>query len=82
MINSNSQEKDERGAEGKIAYLMEAESPGSSAEQTPSEGADAELEDAARDEREYVRERLREELGREPTPEELDEWLRQHTEGY
>jgi hypothetical protein len=40
------------------------------------------LEDAARSEREYVRQRLREELGREPTDEELDEWLRQHTEGY
>jgi hypothetical protein len=25
---------------------------------------------------------LRQELGREPTEEELDEWLRQHTEGY
>lgn len=25
---------------------------------------------------------LRDELGREPTEEELDEWLRQHTEGY
>jgi hypothetical protein len=36
----------------------------------------------ARGEREYVRERLREELGREPAQEELDEWLRRHTEGY
>jgi hypothetical protein len=25
---------------------------------------------------------LRQDLGREPTEEELDEWLRQHTEGY
>lgn len=40
------------------------------------------LEDAARDEREYVRGRLREELGREPSEEEVSEWLRQHTEGY
>ena len=55
----------------------------------PPEGEAAEpedvgpgLEEAARGEREYVRERLREELGREPTQQELDEWLRQHTEGY
>lgn len=47
-----------------------------------SDDADAPLDDAAKDEREYVRQRLREELKREPTDEELDEWLRQHTEGY
>jgi hypothetical protein len=40
------------------------------------------LDDAAQSERAYVRERLREELKREPTETELDEWLRQHTEGY
>ena len=45
-------------------------------------GADNSLEDAARDEREYVRGRLRAELGREPTEEEVSEWLRQQTEGY
>ncbi|MGB7925798.1 MAG: hypothetical protein WCF57_21345 [Pyrinomonadaceae bacterium] len=43
---------------------------------------DAPLEDAARAERDYVRERLREELQREPTEEEVDQWLREHTEGY
>jgi hypothetical protein len=41
-----------------------------------------ELGDAARAEHEFLHERLRKELGREPTEEELDEWLRQHTEGY
>jgi hypothetical protein len=41
-----------------------------------------ELEDLAESEHEYLHERLRAELGREPTEEELDEWLRQHTEGY
>ena len=46
------------------------------------EDADGGLDDAAQSEREYVRSRLREELKREPTDEELDEWLRQHTEGY
>lgn len=43
---------------------------------------DAPLEDAGRNEWDYVRRRLREELGREPDEQEIDEWLRQHTEGY
>lgn len=42
----------------------------------------SELKDVAETEHEYLHQRLREELGREPTEEELDEWLRQHTEGY
>ncbi len=41
-----------------------------------------ELDKAARAERDFLRDRLRRELDREPTEEELDEWLRQHTEGY
>lgn len=55
-----------------------------SSEETPgeSDGADASLEDAAQREQEYLRARLRSELQREPTPEELSEWLREHTEGY
>lgn len=58
-----------------------------STEESPStenteESADHELEDAARTERDYLRQRLRDELQREPTEPELDEWLRQHTEGY
>lgn len=62
----------------------EAVSPGSfsCAEDSKPEDSNSELEEAVRSEREYVRERLRQELGREPTDEELDEWLRQHTEGY
>jgi hypothetical protein len=51
-------------------------------EQPAPEDTNTGLEDAARTERDYVRQRLREELGREPTESELDEWLRQHTEGY
>jgi hypothetical protein len=35
-----------------------------------------------RSEHEYLHQRLREELGREPSEAELDDWLRQHTEGY
>jgi hypothetical protein len=58
-----------------------ADRAASSSEEMPEE-TDAPLEDAARAEREYVRQRLRAELGREPTEEEVDEWLRQHTEGY
>ena len=44
--------------------------------------ADNSLEDAVRDESEYARERLREELKRDPTEAEINEWLRQQTEGY
>ena len=55
----------------------------SSAGETPgAEDTETPLEDVGRSEREYVRQRLREELQREPTEEELDEWLRRHTEGY
>jgi hypothetical protein len=43
---------------------------------------DASLEETAARERDYLRGRLRDELRREPTDEELDEWLREHTEGY
>ena len=43
---------------------------------------DSELVDAAQAETEFVRQRLRAELGRDPTEEELDEWLREHTESY
>lgn len=46
------------------------------------ESVDAPLEETVRQEHEYLRNRLREELKREPTEEELSEWLRQHTEGY
>ncbi|MDT5121402.1 MAG: hypothetical protein QOC96_884 [Acidobacteriota bacterium] len=49
---------------------------------TEPEDVNAPLDDAARTERDYVRQRLREELQREPTEQEVDEWLRQHTEGY
>ena len=54
------------------------------AEQSPDEGdgAAGTLDDVARREREDMRPRLRDEIGREPTEEELDEWLRRHTEGY
>ena len=55
----------------------------SSEEKAPApEGVDASLDDAAQGERDYVRRRLRDELGREPSEEEVDEWLRRHTEGY
>lgn len=49
---------------------------------TENTAGDAKLEDVARSEHEYLHQRLRDDLGREPTEAELDEWLRQHTEGY
>ncbi|HEY0100217.1 MAG TPA: hypothetical protein VGB76_14805 [Pyrinomonadaceae bacterium] len=52
------------------------------AESVGDDGGDATLEDVAEREHEYLRTRLREELQREPTEEELDEWLRKHTEGH
>jgi hypothetical protein len=51
-------------------------------EQTEAGGGDDSLQDLSRDERDYARERMKNELGREPTDEEVDEWLRRHTEGY
>jgi hypothetical protein len=56
---------------------------GATPEPEPDEtGADNSLEDAARDERDYARTRLSEQLSREPTEDEINEWLRQQTEGY
>lgn len=46
------------------------------------EGADDSLEDAAEHELDDMRAQLREELGREPSEDELSDWLRRHTEGY
>jgi DNA-directed RNA polymerase specialized sigma subunit len=51
-------------------------------EQTGALESNETLTEAARAERDYVCERLRAELGREPTTEEINDWLRQHTEGY
>jgi hypothetical protein len=42
----------------------------------------SELVEMAREEEEFVRQQLTEELGREPSDEELSEWLREHTESY
>lgn len=46
------------------------------------EGGDDSLQELSRDERELARERATRELGREPTDEEVDDWLRRQTEGY
>ncbi|HLL14496.1 MAG TPA: hypothetical protein VK388_05505 [Pyrinomonadaceae bacterium] len=51
-------------------------------EDSETAGGDASLEETAERERDYLRGRLRDEWGREPTEEELDEWLREHTEGH
>jgi hypothetical protein len=54
----------------------------SRADETDDEAGGDTLEDAARDERRLARGRLRAELGRDPTEEEISEWLRRQTEGY
>lgn len=41
-----------------------------------------ELATVAREEREFLRQTLAAELGHEPTEEELNDWLREHTESY
>ena len=43
---------------------------------------EGELYAVAQAEREFVCQRLRDELGREPKEEEIDRWLREQTEGY
>ena len=65
-----------RGGGGAELNAAEDQSPGE------ADGASDTLDEVARREREDMRPRLRDELGREPTEEELDEWLRRHTEGY
>jgi hypothetical protein len=73
---------------GDESHSFEVEAAPESAEtesveaESGADDSDAGLKDAARDGQEYVRQRLREELKREPTEEEMDEWLREHTEGY
>ena len=50
--------------------------------ETPNDDNQNELANVASDEREFVRQTLAAELGRQPTEEELNEWLREHTESY
>ena len=77
------QTKSNRGEGKRVADAHEPSRAGETTGQgVGGDGADNSLEDAARDEREYARVRLRAELGREPTEEEVSEWLRQQTEGY
>ena len=66
------------GRDAAVSYSFSSEDRPQKEEE---EGRDS-LDEAARDEREYVRRRLLNDLGREPSEEELDEWLRRHTEGY
>jgi hypothetical protein len=64
-------------AEVQVMSLEDEDNPPAGV--TESEGK---LEDVAQTEHDYLHQRLRADLGREPTEAELDEWLRQHTEGY
>lgn len=54
----------------------------SARQDSQQEDAGNSLEDASRDEREHARQRLSAQLGREPDEEEINDWLRQHTESY
>jgi hypothetical protein len=45
-------------------------------------GGDDSLQDLAREQGDFARERLSGELGRDPTEDEIDDWLRRQTEGY
>lgn len=56
------------------------ELPASSTDAPPEN--DSSLEALVREEQSIARERLREELGREPTQKEADDWLSEQTEGY
>jgi hypothetical protein len=51
-------------------------------EERAATGGDDSLQTLARDEHDYAREQLSRELGREPTEDEIDDWLRRQTEGY
>jgi len=82
MINNNCQDRESSGAAWMICELVAEGSSDSAAGGAPSGNVEPELEEVARKEQEYVRGRLREELQREPTEEEMDEWLRQQTEGH
>jgi hypothetical protein len=84
MINITGQDSDKYGLAVWVCAVGTVASNDPSEEGTPPQGdkTDSGLEEVARREREYVRRRLREELRREPTEEEMDEWLRQQTEGH
>ena len=69
-----------QSAYGVLSNALPAGDAGDETSDEPEGGGT--LEDAARGEQEYLRERLRKELGREPSEAELSEWLRRHTEGY
>jgi hypothetical protein len=74
----------ERGGQKRVVDTPEP--PHADAEPSDEErvaaGGDDSLQTLARDERDYARERLSRELGREPTEDEIDDWLRRQTEGY
>jgi hypothetical protein len=59
-----------------------ADADTSSVETGAGGGGDDSLQDLAREQLELARERLTRELGREPTEDEIDDWLRRQTEGY
>jgi hypothetical protein len=66
--------------ETKLANNSEAEE--SRINSNEPEENDSSLQALINEEQSLVRQRLREETGREPTQEEVDKWLSEQTEGY
>lgn len=62
--------------------LVDEESENSAESSSKPEGNDSSLEALVNQEQSLARDRLRAELGREPTPEEVDKWLSEQTEGH
>lgn len=63
---------------------MENKDKSNSFDETKNETTknDSSLQALINQEQTQAREKAREELGREPTQEEIDRWLSEHTEGY
>jgi hypothetical protein len=58
------------------------DTPEPAREEETGAGGDDSLQDLSREQRDLARERLTQELGRDPTEDEMDDWLRRQTEGY
>jgi hypothetical protein len=70
-----------------IAQQNEADSEENKTSKSENENPEAKDNDSSlkallREQDSIVRERLRQELGREPKREEVDQWLSEHTEGH
>ncbi len=71
-INDNTETKLANNSKAKESIINSEE---------PDEN-DSSLQALVNEEQSFVRQRLKEETGREPTQEEVDRWLSEQTEGY